>query len=716
MLSLISVVVVLMATGCAEPVRVKPDLEFKEWRARAESARGVSPVAKKHQPGPLDEKTILSDVGETEMAPPTRRLPTRKTTLRLQDTHVAAILRALARSVDLNILVNDSVKGKATLNVKQVPWDQLFNGILRSHGLTYAWEGSLLRVMTEADMERDLKRQTASRDLKLIQPLRTHIVPVNYADEEKLKATLSKFLSTTKDGKRIGSIMVDTHTRALVIQAVDEDMAILLDLIDRLDRPIPQVLIEANIIEANREVARQLGVQWGGLAAQKGTVNHYLTAGANSSGIMGNTLQNAIDPTSGMVSNFPANLSDGKGLAIGYVAENIGGNILNVQLSALQEEGKLNILSSPSVTTIDNQTAFIESGTNVPFQTVSKDGNINIDWKEAVLKLEVKPNVIDTETVKLKIKTNKDELDFSNSVAGNPTIITKKAETSVILLDGQTTVIGGLNKETRQRSDSGVPYLKDVPVLGLLFKGSSHSDTMEDILIFITPHILKPATAAAETEPAVKPDTEPADNAPPAADAGASAGEKTAPDSVDSPASGKDEAIASAIAMKKSEPAVMPQIIGRVSIRERETLWDLIRTVYGEYSPALLGAVLRVNPQIRNPDALQVGQVVYFPAVINTRSPLDKKFYWIRVARKQTLAQAVQYVRAWAGSPKLRVLPCWGPAEGLGFPVVTSGFFLTAAAAEASRAQLAPELAEDAAIIRDWGQDTVFFKNPFEHQ
>ena len=212
--------------------------------------------------------------------------------------------------------------------------------------------------------------------------------------------------------------------------------------------------------------------------------------GSNSTGVVGDAFSNdGIDPTSGFAVNFPATLASGAGLTLGMAIEEVGSHLLAVQLSALQQEGKLNILSSPSITTLDNQSAIIESGDEVPFQTV-ENGEVNIEYKKAVLSLEVTPHVIEGDTLKLNILTSKDELDFTRTVSGNPTVITKKAETNVILYDGQTTVIGGLNKETRNETDSGVPGLQDIPVLGYLFKGSGRSNKMEDVLIFITPHIL----------------------------------------------------------------------------------------------------------------------------------------------------------------------------------------------------------------------------------
>jgi type IV pilus assembly protein PilQ len=156
---------------------------------------------------------------------------------------------------------------------------------------------------------------------------------------------------------------------------------------------------------------------------------------------------------------------------------------------ALQEQGVLNILSKPSITTQNHQKAIIKSGKEVPYQTV-EDDEISIEWKEAVIKLEVTPHIIDGQVVRLDILTHKDELDFSEPINGNPTIITKNAETSVMLMDGQTTVIAGLNKEKKTDSEQGVPGLKDMPGLGWLFKSTNNEKEKEELLIFITPHIL----------------------------------------------------------------------------------------------------------------------------------------------------------------------------------------------------------------------------------
>jgi type IV pilus assembly protein PilQ len=177
----------------------------------------------------------------------------------------------------------------------------------------------------------------------------------------------------------------------------------------------------------------------------------------------------------------------------------IGGNILDLQLNALQKDGKLNILSSPSITTMDNQLAFTENGEKVPFSTIDTSvtpPTRTVKFEDAVLRLEITPHVIDGRNLSMKILVKKDEVDMSRTVEGNPFIIKKQTSTSLIVQDGETIVISGLTKQRGLNSESGVPGLKDIPFLGWLFKGEGKSESMEEVLIFITPKIL-PATIAA---------------------------------------------------------------------------------------------------------------------------------------------------------------------------------------------------------------------------
>ncbi len=170
-----------------------------------------------------------------------------------------------------------------------------------------------------------------------------------------------------------------------------------------------------------------------------------------------------------------------------------------MQLSALQSRGKLNILSSPSITTLDNQMAFTENGERVPFVSYS-DGDQEVSWEDAVLRLEITPHVIDGQSLKMKILIKKDEVDTSRDVAGNPYIIKKQTDTTLIVNDGETVVISGLSKQRTSGGDAGVPGLKDIPGLGYLFKADSKAEKLEEVLIFITPRILKPEVAPQQAD------------------------------------------------------------------------------------------------------------------------------------------------------------------------------------------------------------------------
>jgi type IV pilus assembly protein PilQ len=485
---------VLLLGGCASPKVEKQDPFIDEWKTKAETSKGYSPAKPKprtEQPQIIKPKATPQDIKLDEIAE--KPLPTRKISLKMTDISVSVVLRALARAADQNVIVSEKVSGKININIAQAPWNQVFIGILRTQGLSYAWEGDIIRIMTADDMEQDLKRKARQREMKLSELPLTRIVPIKFSSAVKLKENLEKFLTIDKNDKPIGSILVDEHTNSLIIQAIRTDMASIISVIEQLDQPTPQVLIEAYIVEANKDVARELGVQWGGLVrtGALGTGTGFGT-GANNNAL-GGDIGTAVNPSSGNVVNLPAQALGGfDPFSLGLIYQNIGDALLSVQLSALQDKGKLNILSSPSITTLDNQTAYIESGEEIPYQTV-EDGEVKIEFKDAVLRLRVTPNVIDDKTLKMYINVDKSEADFSRSVGGNPPIITKKAETNVIQLDGQTIVIGGLNKETSSSSDTGVPYLEDIPGLGYLFKRKGSDDRLEDLLIFITPHILQPA-------------------------------------------------------------------------------------------------------------------------------------------------------------------------------------------------------------------------------
>lgn len=506
----ITVALCLLA-GCAEPSSSEQTF-FDEWKARAELSTPYSPSTKEEQsvieefnePVPL---TISSEQQEDSkfIEPEVRadlplvKLSEEKISLRIHQTDVATLLRSLARAVDQNIIINDKVTGTISVNISDAPWDKVFHGILKTQGLYFEMEGEIIRVQTLEDRLRDYEQletqkkiEQTKRDVERIKPKFTKIIQVNYADAFKLVEKLKGFISIDELGKSIGTVDMDEHTNSIIIQSTFDDIDKLTSIIEKLDKPTQQILIKAHIVEASKETARELGIKWGGLYHRvQGGKNYWITPGAKSGGIVTGPDAELLAPSSGSVVDFPTASATAAlpGFSLGFMAQILGKSILDAQLSALQKKGQLNILSSPSITTLDNQHAVIESGKEVPFQTV-KEGEVNIQWKKAVLSLKVVPHIIDDSSLRLNIITHKDELDFTSTVQGNPTILTKNAETNVILFDGQTTVIGGLTKEISGGSQSGVPWLQQIPLLGWLFKGQEKSQSMEEVLIFITPYIL----------------------------------------------------------------------------------------------------------------------------------------------------------------------------------------------------------------------------------
>ena len=520
----------VLFAGCAGTGNKKNELFFDRWRAIADKSEGYSPTPSEsvdEQKGIIIEDSLKEKLASDKVFAeqvPEKSFPTEKITLEMHDVGIAVLLKTLARSVNQNIIISESVKGKAYISIKDTPWDQVFKGVLNANGLSYEWEGDIIRIITTDDInqslslmeaeqkmaagkqEHELKMEILRSKARMAEPLQTWIYHVKYADTEILRDNMEEFLKSSHaggteslndsgergkaDSALRGAIFVDTHTNSLVIQAVQSELARMRAMVLEIDKPTLQVLIQAHIVEANSKTALELGIEWGGLYRSSGNGQNWITPGANSTGIKDATIGEQLDPSAGMAANFPADLSGGKGLTLGFISESIGKHILTAQLSALEEEGKLNILSSPSITTLDNQKAIIESGSDIPYPTV-EDDDVQIEWKKAVIRLEVTPYIIDGKTLKMKILTNKDEPDFTRTVLGNPLVITKKAETNVVLFDGQTTVIGGLSKENVADGEAGVPFLKDIPFIGYLFKSKSKRNEKEELLIFITPYILK---------------------------------------------------------------------------------------------------------------------------------------------------------------------------------------------------------------------------------
>lgn len=522
----------LIFAGCSSHDK-KID-RFNKWKILAETSQPVTPVPEKKT---VDFKLPHADKEVTINATPLEQiqdlpeekvqLPEIPVTMRMHAVSVHVALRTLARIATINIIINESITGLTDVDIKNVPWNQVFLALLDAYGLAYEWSGMILRVVTIEDLKMKKAMLEAKQEFEqskkehlivmsrikkkqeLFEPLLIKIVKIHYADLKVLQLNLEKLLETDKkntEDKNFpnentqlhGSIMIDEFANSLIIQATKSDINKIMPIINELDKPIKQVRIEAIIVEANSDTAKALGIEWGGLGITKPGSSKIFSIGGDMTAADGTSLVDAdgnavaFDPNVSTIANFPIDAFS-SGLSLGIMAESIGNFRLYAQLSALEEEGEINIVSRPSITTMDHRKAVIKSGKEVPFQTIV-DKEVQIEFKEAVIKLEVVPHIINDNIIMLEIVTHKDELDFTNIVNGNPTIITKNAETRVTLLNGQTTLIAGLNKEKTTDGEAGIPGLKDIPGLGWLFKSTSKAKAMEELLIFITPYVLKEQT------------------------------------------------------------------------------------------------------------------------------------------------------------------------------------------------------------------------------
>ncbi|WP_442935475.1 type IV pilus secretin PilQ [Nitratidesulfovibrio sp. 1201_IL3209] len=492
--------------GCAKR-KEEPDPFFDKWKTMATNSTGFSPSRETRVIQP--RAVLKQDKVAEEQDQQSRPLPTVPVTLKLHNVDVGVGLRSLAAAAGKNIILSPGVKGSVNINVNRVPWADVFKGMLDSNGLDYAWQGELIKVMTLADKKAELERTTLENQRmaqklkgRKVGPLITTVLDVRYAEAAELKKNLEGFLSKDDQNKPVGSVVVDTFTNSLIIQAVEDDQKKLMTLVANLDKPRAQIQLRAHIVEATKETARDLGIQWGGVnrvGNMAGSNNLWITPGGTGTGTPTNPQAGGYTPffgspglsSQGSGINFPIDTTGKSGAgSLGLLFGTIGGNMLEMQLSALQENNRVNILSSPSISTLDNQMAFTENGEKVPYVSTNAQGDREVKFEDAVLRLEITPHVIDDKNLKLKVLVKKDEVDLTRTVEGNPFIIKKQTETTLIVQDGETIVISGLTKDRKSTTRSGVPGLHDVEGLGWLFGRDAKGNKLEEVLIFITPTVL----------------------------------------------------------------------------------------------------------------------------------------------------------------------------------------------------------------------------------
>jgi type IV pilus assembly protein PilQ len=406
-----------------------------------------------------------------------------------KDADIHDLLRALARVGNVNIVVPDEIRASVTVQLKRVAWDQALEVILAAKGLWFRKEGNLYRIGDRKTLDAEDEAEAARlRSLVDRESPRPEVFTLNYANA----ADLATKLAALKSPK--GKIEVDDRTNSLIINDVAANRREIIDLAARLDRQTPQISIEARIVEARSGFKREFGIQWGGRAGAS-------AASGNATGLIfpsaiGFTggADDATKPSTGLATpsdfavNLPTTASNG---ALGMTLGSVGGAVnINLRLSALEDSGTARIISSPKVTVLNNVAATMKQGIRIPISQVSANGTQTV-FVEANLELKVKPNVSQRDcAVVMDISVVKAEPDFSRLGArGDPTIQNREATTTMLVADGETSVMGGIYTRSTSLNYSQVPVLGDIPVLGWLFKSRKEADDRAELLIFITPKI-----------------------------------------------------------------------------------------------------------------------------------------------------------------------------------------------------------------------------------
>lgn len=401
----------------------------------------------------------------------------------LRDADIKEVLRTFAKIAGLNMVIQPGVGGPVTVELDQVPWDQALEIILKTNDLWYELDGNIMRIAPRAKLNEEAQQEAAQLAAKaLAVPLRTVLKRISYAQAQEIANLLRSGTASILSAR--GSVVVDPRTNTLIIKELPEFMNTVLDVIDQVDVPEPQVMIEARIVETTKQFNRTLGIAW----------NFDAVADAAHGNTTGLVFPNNVGPSDALPHTGGVNLLTGGqngflGLSLGNILNTFN---LDVALQAAENEGLVNILSAPKVATLNNVAASIQSGLQIPVQTVANN-TVSVQFINATLRLDVTPHVTSDGTVLMDISVQKREPQLAFAVQGatNAPIATKEARTRVIVRDGGTTVIGGIYKVTSDQGEDRVPGLADIPILGHLFRNRRHANANEELLIFITPRVIK---------------------------------------------------------------------------------------------------------------------------------------------------------------------------------------------------------------------------------
>ncbi len=432
--------------------------------------------------------------------------------LNFQDIEVRAVLQLIADFTGLNMVTSDTVSGSVTLRLKNVPWDQALDIILKTKGLGMRRDGNVIRVAPAEEIAALEKQELESqKSIAELVPLTTEMIQLNYAKASDIEA----LLNNTKDAftqdaivddnsssatgfssilSARGSVISDERTNTLLINDTPESIDNVRRLIVTLDIPIRQVLIESRIVIAGDDFTRELGVRFGVSrdTDTDGTGGVTVTGGlggikqlVNNEALINNQTDAGLNVDLG-VTNLASSAAK---LALAYTKLPFG-TLLQLELSAAQSEGRSELISSPRVVTANQQEASIKQGFEIPYQQASSSGATSVAFKEAVLELNVTPQITPDDRIQMALEVRKDEPDFANAVLGVPPIRTQNVTTNILVGNGETVVLGGVYEQKRTELTDRIPFFSDIPVIGAMFRRELKQDEKQELLIFVTPKIM----------------------------------------------------------------------------------------------------------------------------------------------------------------------------------------------------------------------------------
>ncbi|PWV58698.1 type IV pilus secretin PilQ [Plasticicumulans acidivorans] len=440
--------------------------------------------------------------GTTAGGPQERAYKGELLSLNFQDIEVRAVLQIIADFTGLNVVVSDTVTGRITLRLRNVPWDQALDIILQTKGLTQRQQGTVIYIAPTAEVTQREKLEIESRKQAVeLATLHTEIIQINYAKAGEIaKLIKGKGTGTDNSGRSSvtatseisilsdrGQLAVDERTNSLVIMDLPERIADARALITKIDIPVRQVMIDSRIVIANDDFSREIGAQFGGIGLVGGP-NTGVVIGGNTTGI-NNALANGETTLSdrlGFTTSGAQALSGNSSIALSLLSSKFQ---LDLELSALQAEGRGEILSNPRVLTADRKEASIKQGREIPYSTSSSNNGTNVQFKDALLELTVTPQITPDKNIIMDLKVTKNETT-GEVVENQPVLAKRELSTQVLVRNGETVVLGGVFEQITSNNVSKIPLLGDIPFVGAFFRYKSNSNKKLELLIFVTPQIV----------------------------------------------------------------------------------------------------------------------------------------------------------------------------------------------------------------------------------